>query len=235
MQRVVVFALILLGFSTPSWSQDSLDPTIVDVELVLAADGSGSIDDAELALQRKGYADALAHPEVQRAIQGGLYGRIAVAFVEWGGPTSQHTIVDWTVIGSEADARAFGERLLAAPRAASGWNSISEAIAYSTALIKDNEYRGLRRVIDVSGDGPQIGGRPLPIVRATANALNITVNALVVKSRGGGFPGPRGEPLETHYRNDVVTGPGAFVMVADENRSFAEAVRRKLVLEIALK
>lgn len=235
MQRLVALALIFLGFSTPAWSQDPNDPAMVDVELVLAADGSGSIDDAELALQRRGYAEALAHPQVLRAIQSGLYGRIAVAFVEWGGPDSQHTIVDWTVIATEADARAFGDALLAAPRAAVGWNSISEAIHYSTRLIEGNEFRGLRKIIDVSGDGPQIGGRPLPLARAAANALGITVNGLVVKSRGGGYPGPRGEPLEQHYENDVIIGPGAFVMVADENRSFAEAVRRKLILEIAMR
>lgn len=150
-----------------------------------------------------------------------------------GGPYSQHTIVDWTVIAGADDARAFGEALVAAPRAAEGWNSISGAIDYSVGLIESNRFQGVRRIIDVSGDGPQNGGRPVQAARDDAVALGITINGLVVKSRGGGYPGPSGEPLETHYRNDVIGGFGAFVIVADETLSFTEAVRRKLVLEIA--
>src|SRR5690606_7597175 len=110
----------------------------VDLELVFASDGSGSIDDDELRLQREGYATALSDPKVLNAIAAGTHGRIAVAFVEWGGPGSQHTIVDWMVVAGAADARAFGDSLRAAPRAAFGYNSISEAIAYSAALIRGN-------------------------------------------------------------------------------------------------
>ena len=143
----------------------------VDLELVFAADGSGSIDDEELRLQRDGYAAALSDPKVLGAIAGGLHGRIAVAYIEWGGPASQHTIVDWTVIAGPADAAAFGRALRTAPRAAWGYNSISEAIAYSAGLIHGNDIDSDRKVIDVSGDGPQIGGRPLDLVGGLLEVL----------------------------------------------------------------
>ena len=205
----------------------------VDLELVFAADGSGSIDDEELALQRRGYAAAVTHPKVLAAIRGNYRQAIAVAYMEWGGPLSQHTIVDWMKITDEASARAFGERLVAEPRRAQGYNSISEAIAYSTELIRANAYEGARKIIDVSGDGPQIGGRPLPGARAEALLAGITINALVIAGPTGHLSGPRGEHLVEHYRNDVIGGRGAFVHVAVAREHFAEAILKKLILEIA--
>lgn len=212
---------------------DAVAQEPVDVELVLAADGSGSIDDEELRLQREGYARAITHPRVLEVITSGYHRSIAVAFVEWGGALSQHTVVDWHHIRDAASAQAFAEALLAAPRMAQGYNSISGAIDHSAALIRSNAYEGANKVIDVSGDGPQIGGRPLAVSRMEALAEGITINGLVVKSRGGGYPGPRGEPLEEHYRNDVIGGPGSFVMVADQDLSFADAILNKLILEVA--
>jgi Protein of unknown function (DUF1194) len=205
----------------------------VDLELVLAADGSGSIDEEELRLQRAGYADALTDPRVLGAIGGGYHQRIAVAYVEWGGPGSQHTIVDWTVVEGEASARAFAAALETAPRQAIGYNSISGAIDYSADLIATNRFEGTRKVIDVSGDGPQIGGRSVQAARDDAVDAGITINALVVKSPGGSFRGPGGIPLDLHYERDVIGGGGAFVAVADETTSFAEAILNKLILEIA--
>lgn len=228
---ILFFSVNIAAQSTTN--SNGLDPNAVDVELVLAADGSGSIDDEELALQRKGYAAAITDEQVLRTILGGLYGRIAITYVEWGGPFSQHTIVDWTVIASPEDAAAFAQALIERPRAAEGWNSISEAIAYSTTKIVSNQWKGVRKIIDVSGDGPNNGGRSLAMLRKAALDQGITINGLVVKSRGGGYPGPNGEPLEDHYRNDVIGGPGAFVVVADEELSFEAAIRRKLILEIA--
>jgi len=206
---------------------------IVDVELVLAADGSGSIDADEFRIQREGYASAITDPEVLSAMLGGAYGTVALSYVEWGGPTSQHTIVDWMAIRGPQDAAAFAAKLRSAPRIAQGYNSISGAIDHGVGLIRSNAYEGLTKIIDISGDGPQIGGRPLSLAREEAVALDITINALVVKRPGGGYPGPRGEPLETHYRNDVIGGLAPFVIVADETLSFAAAIRRKLILEIA--
>lgn len=205
----------------------------VDLELVLAADGSGSIDDQEFQLQRAGYAAAITNPSVLTAIQSGFHGRIALAHVEWGGPGSQHTIVDWMVISDAASAQAFADKLMAAPRVAQGFNSISGAIDHATDLIRGNDIDGARLVIDVSGDGPQIGGRPLPISRAEALADGITINALVIKSPGGGYPGPGGMPLDAHYDRDVIGGQGAFVMVAESRAHFAEAILTKMIEEIA--
>lgn len=205
----------------------------VDLELVLAADGSGSIDDDELRLQRAGYAEAIASPEVLRAIRGGYRQAIAVAYVEWGAPESQHVIADWAVVRDEASARAFGERLMAAPRAAWGYNSISNAIHFAAGMIHGNALDGRRKVIDVSGDGPQIGGRPLEVVRRETVASGITINALVV-DRPGGHVRMGGIPLSEHYERDVIGGHGAFVIVARDRRHFADAVRKKMVQEIAV-
>lgn len=203
----------------------------VDLELVFAADGSGSIDDDELRLQREGYATALSDPKVLSAIAGGALGRIAVAYVEWGAPQSQHTIVDWMIIAGPADARAFGEALRTRPRAAWGYNSISEAIAYSADLIRGNDIESDRKVIDISGDGPQIGGRSLDLIRDTVVAEGVTINALVVANRGV-RRGPFGEPLDVHYRNDVIGGVGAFVVVADDERGFTQTLLGKMIREI---
>ncbi|KAF0120255.1 MAG: hypothetical protein FD152_4218 [Xanthobacteraceae bacterium] len=208
-------------------------PIPVDVVLALAADGSGSIDNDELRLQREGYGAALASPEVLSVIARGINGAIAVIYTEWGGPTSQHVIVDWTVIRDEASARAFAAELIARPRAARGYNSISAAIDFCVNLMETGPYRGLKRVIDVSGDGPNIGGREVEAARDDAVAKGITVNALAILRPGGQVPARIGQPLPDYYREAVIGGPGAFVEVADENRSFADAVRRKIVTEIA--
>ena len=221
----------LLPLPRAGWAQDGGRP--VDVELVLAADGSGSIDDDELATQRRGYADALKHPRVLQAIQGGFHGRIALTYIEWGGAGSQHTIVDWREIAGAKDAEAFGQALVAAPRAAQGWNSISGAIAYAHRKIDENGFAGDRKVIDVSGDGPQRGGPPLAFVRQQAVDAGITINALVVRRPGGGYPGPGGMPLAKHYERDVIGGRGSFVMTADTKIGFTDAILNKLIQEIA--
>jgi len=204
----------------------------VDVELVLAADGSGSIDADELALQRRGYAEAITSRDVLNAIEGGLIGSIAIIYVEWGGPASQHTIVDWHVVRDAASADVFAQKVVESPRQAFGYNSISGAIAYGADRIRENAFDGLKKVIDISGDGPQIGGPPLAETRAVALAEGITINGLVIRRPGGAVQGPR-RNLTEHYAQDVIGGPGSFVIVADETRSFSQAVRQKLVQEIA--
>ena len=205
----------------------------VDVELVLAADGSGSIDDDELAVQRRGYADAITSKEVLDVIMGGMIGKIAVTYVEWGGPASQHVIVDWTIIDGPESAAAFAEALVTRPRAAYGYNSISAAIDFSVHLMETNREIGLKRVIDVSGDGPNIGGRPVQDARDDAVAKGVTINGLVIVRPGGQVRRVNGEPLTVHYERDVIGGPGAFVMTADDTSTFPEVVRRKMVQEIA--
>jgi hypothetical protein len=207
----------------------------VDLELVFAADGSGSIDTEELRLQRKGWADALTSPEVLDGIRnGGAAGAIAVAYMEWGGPSSQVLIVDWHVIRDEAGAKVFADKLMSAPRGATGYNSISNAIDFSVRLVESNAHEGTRKVIDVSGDGPNMGGRSLEPARADALAKGFTINALAIRRPGSGRPGgPGGMPLEDYYAQNVIGGPGSFVETADETQPFAVAARRKLLTEIA--
>lgn len=229
MIRLLGIATLLLLFAATSTTAREA----VDLELVFAADGSGSIDDDELALQRAGYAAALTHPTVLSAIRGGYHQKIAVAYVEWAAPESQHTVVDWTVIRDEGSALAFGKMLTAAPRQAWGSNSISNAIHYSANLIETNNFEGVRKVIDVSGDGPQRNGRPLELVRQATLLKGITINALVVISPGGGYPGPGGEPLSEHYANDVIGGFGAFMMSVGSRAEFADAILKKMILEVA--
>ena len=226
MRRLAAFLLLPLFFATPAEAEQ------VDVELVLAADGSGSIDADELALQRRGYAEAITSREVLSAITGGLIGSISIIYIEWGGAASQHVIVDWHVVRDAETARIFADKLIASPRQAFGYNSNSGAIAFGADRIRDNTYDGLKKVIDVSGDGPQIGGPSLPETRAAALAEGIIINGLVIRRPGGAVMGPRGD-LVRHYAEDVIGGPGSFVAVADETRSFATAVRQKLVQEIA--
>jgi len=206
----------------------------VDLEIVFAADGSGSIDADEFRLQREGYAAAITSRAVLDAIAAGRLRAIAAAYVEWGAPSSQHTIVDWTLISDAASAEGFAARLRAQPRAAVGYNAIGAAIDYSAALIRDNAYEGARKIIDISGDGPNIGGRPAAAARDDAVAEGIVINALVVAAPGSGVVRAYGGgSLADHYRRDVVGGPGAFVMTADGRRSIADSIRRKMVLEIA--
>ncbi len=205
----------------------------VDLELVFAADGSGSIDTDELRLQRKGWADALTSQEVLAGIGNGPAGAIAVAYMEWGGPQSQVLIVDWHVIRDEASAKVFADKLMSAPRGATGYNSISNAIDFSVKLVENNAHDGTRKVIDVSGDGPNMGGRSLEAARGDALAKGFTINALAIRRPGGRPGGPGGMALEDYYRESVIGGPGSFVEIADEARPFAVVARRKLLTEIA--
>jgi hypothetical protein len=228
--RLVAAAAFLMLFAIverPAAAQS------VDLELVFAADGSGSIDDDELRLQRRGWADALASHEVLDAIRAGPLGSIAVAYMEWGGPQSQVLIVDWHVIQDEASARRFGDKLVSAPRGAVGWNSISNAIDFSVRLVDGNAIEGTRKVIDVSGDGPNIGGRPIEAARDEAVAKGFTINALAIRRPGGRPGGPGGQSLEDYYREQIIGGPGAFVEIADAEKPFAIAARRKLLSEVA--
>ncbi len=222
-----ILSSVVFATGAPARAQEP-----VDLELVLAADGSGSIDDAELALQREGYARAVSDPRVLEALTGGIYGKSVIAYVEWGSAQSQHTIVDWTVIDGPESAAAFGKALVEAPRQAWGYNSISNAIVYSADLIDTNPFKGLRRVIDISADAGNIGGVPLPVARQAALDLGITINGLAI-SRPGSTRPSRAVSLETEFREQIIGGAGAFVVTVDETTSFGEAVLKKMILEVA--
>jgi Protein of unknown function (DUF1194) len=230
MTRYVAFLLVLAGLFAirPAAAQET-----VDVALVLLADGSGSIDPEEFLLQREGYAEALTSPEVLAAIRSNANQKIGVIFVEWGAPSSQEIIIDWTVIDGEGSAANFATQLRGAPKKTFGFNSISNAIDFGVRLLGSAPFAALRQVIDVSGDGPNIGGRDILAARDTAVGQGITINALAIRQPGSVVAPSLGMPLEDYYRQNVIGGPGAFVETADGRERFAQAIRNKLVLEIA--
>ena len=207
----------------------------VDLELVLLADATGSIDRAELMFQREGYAEAMRSPEVLNAIASGFDQRIAVTYVEWATAQSQHVVVPWMVIDGPASAAAFAERLMAAPREAFGRNAIGSALARGVDLLDANRFDGFRRVIDLSADSANNwGGLSIADGRARAAAAGVVVNGLAVLCRAADCSGrPVRYDLEDSFAERIITGPGAFVVTADDGPSFADAVRKKLVLEIA--
>ncbi len=227
---LLISALLLFPGSAPAQAPER---RAVDVELCLAVDGSGSIEDDEFAFQRQAYAQALTDAKVVDIVTSGFNGGIAVALMEWGGPTSLHPIVDWTLIDGPQPAADFAEALLAAPRRATGWNSISNAIAFCQQWIESNDFEGFRKVIDVSGDAGQFGGMPLELARGLAVEAGMVINALALNYRSGGMTGPGGMPLSEHFYRDVIGGPGAFSLTVDSEDEFLDALIRKLILEIA--
>ncbi len=207
----------------------------VDLELVLLADATGSIDQAELMFQREGYAQALQSPEVLAAIGTGFDKRIAVTYVEWADASSQDVVVSWTVVDGAGSAKTFADAILAAPRRAFGRNAIGSALARGVELINGNDFEGFRKVIDLSADSASNwNGLPIEDGRAMAAANGIVVNGLAVLCRQENCTGrPVRYDLELTFARKIITGPGSFVVTADDRASFADAVRKKLVLEIA--
>jgi hypothetical protein len=206
----------------------------VDLELILAVDVSGSIDEVEAGLQRRGYVDAIMDPRVVEAIRHGPLGRIAVTYIEWAGTFHQRHVVDWTLIEDDTSARAFSSAIGEAPISTEVWTSISAAIDYAAPLFDDNGFEGLRRVIDISGDGYNNRGRPVMVARDAAVAIGITINGLPIMNsrpnRWGGMPPP---DLDRYYEQNVIGGPGAFQVIAESFDTFADAILHKLIREIA--
>ena len=230
--RAIGLALALL-LALTSGQTEAAEP--VDLELVLLADASRSIDDAEILFQREGYVAAITHPDVLAAIANGFLRRIAVTYVEWGDELWQDVVVPWTVIDGKESAEAFSTALLAAPRRATGPNAIGSALAAAHALIDGNELDGTRRVIDFSGDSAYtFGGVPVLEARQAALDAGITINGLAILCRHADCSGrPVAYDLESAFESLIVGGPANFVITADDRQSFAEAVHRKLLLEIA--
>ena len=209
----------------------------VDLLLVLAADVSRSMDNGKFQMQRQGYVDALTDPRVLEAVRSGVNGRIAATFIEWAGVAAQKVVVDWSIISDEITARQFVDELAEAPRSFTGRTSISAALDFSAAQLERAPYEAQRRTIDVSGDGVNNSGRMITQARDDAVNKGATINGLVIASQSTD-PGnpervdPR-EELATYYRDNVIGGPGAFVMVAESFQSFGHALINKLVAEIA--
>jgi hypothetical protein len=205
----------------------------VDVELFLAVDISRSVSNDELDIQRRGYAEALTSDDVLKAVRNGLLGRVAVTYVEWAGAFAQRVIVPWTVLETRADAERIAQAILTHDETGLRRTSISGAIRFAAASFDANGFVGLRRVIDVSGDGPNNHGRPVEEARDAALAQGFIINGLPLMTQDllseiWGIP-----DLDLYYLNCVTGGPGAFVIPVRGWSEFPQAVKRKLVLEIA--
>ncbi len=228
-------AIAAAVFVVPAAAQ--LDPppaprTEVDLELVLAVDISRSMDFDEQELQRAGYVEAFRHPDVIAAIGAGLTGRIAVTYLEWAGPGAQLHVIPWTLIDGPQSAHAFADAMAAAPIGRERRTSISDGLIVAASLLADSPYAGLRKVIDVSGDGPNNTGPPVLEARQMVLDLGITINGLPIVLRpGGGFYDVA--DLDLYYEHCVIGGPGAFLVTVETLDRFALAIRRKLMLEIA--
>ncbi len=206
----------------------------VDLELILAVDVSDSIDPREARLQRQGYVAALTDAEIVHAITSGPNRRIALLYVEWAQESHQRVLVDWTPISGDAEARAFARALADAPLERNQWTSISGVIDFSVRQFASNGYEGGRRVIDISGDGANNHGRDVIPARDEAVAAGITINGLAITTDRLSKAGwPRSADVDAFYADNVIGGPGAFVMAVDSADAFAGAIRRKLLREIA--
>lgn len=201
----------------------------VDVELVLAVDTSRSMDTEEALIQREGYVSALKHKEFIDAVKTGLTGRIAISYFEWAGEVVQGSVIDWQIIENEQDAIAFADRLEARPVEMQRRTSISAAIAQGATMLVSGPYHGMRKVIDVSGDGPNNSGNPVVPARDKAVEAGIVINGLAIMLRPSGTPGG----LDQYYGDCVVGGPGSFVLPVHKIEDFGIAVRRKLVMEVS--
>ncbi|WP_262031287.1 DUF1194 domain-containing protein [Microvirga sp. Mcv34] len=208
-----------------------LAETRVDLALVLAVDVSFSMEPDEQDLQRRGFAASLQSPEVHQAIRQGLLGRIAVVYVEWSGAFDQATVVPWTVIEQPADGLAFAERLLQSPVHRMGYTSISGVIDFGVRQLRQGGVQADRQVIDISGDGANNTGRTVTLARDEALAHGITINGLPIMLKRPSSLWDI-EDLDLYFRDCVIGGPGAFMILVWEKAQFVEAIKAKIIREI---
>ena len=222
MHRLIL--ILLMTLASPAMAQDT------DLELVLLADASGSIDQREIDFQRQGYAQAITDPDVLAAIANTAYGTIAVTYVEWA--ANQAVVADWALIDGPDSATLFAAELLNKPRQAYGRNAIGAALLEGLRLMDTNNFDGWRRVIDFSGDSVRnYSGPSIAEARDTVVAAGVTINALPILRPAD--PGRAQGGLEAQYEAQIIGGLGAFVVTAENRQSFADAVKRKLILEIS--
>jgi hypothetical protein len=224
--RLRCLALLFLSCVALAASPSAAAERPVDLLLVLAVDASGSIDARRFELQRRGYAEAFANPRVLKAIRSGPLQAIAVTMFQWTGPSLQARILDWTVIADAASADGVAIAIATMPRQLfRGGTSLSGAIDHALRLFPESPFAGERKVIDVSGDGANNIGRPAAPARDAAVAAGIVINGLPILAL---------EPnLDTYYRDNVIGGPGSFVVVVDSFENFGDAILDKLISEIA--
>jgi uncharacterized protein DUF1194 len=231
--KILTSALLGASLLTlPAASAPSSGVQNVDLKLIIATDVSRSINQEEALLQREGTAEAFMSPEVIKAIQGGALGKIAVAMIDWSSPELDRIVIDWTIIDGKNSAEAFAKRVRSAPRTPGQRTSISSALELGSLMLEGSEkdIRATRRVIDVSGDGPNNDGRRLSEVHKEVMAQNIVVNGLPImeENANGYYPN-----LDKYYAGCVVGGRGAFVIVVRSFADFGQAMRHKLILEIS--
>jgi hypothetical protein len=209
----------------------------VDLLLVFAADVSRSIDQQKFQLQRDGYAAAITNPRVIDAIRAGPHHKVAVCFVEWSGIGAQKVVIGWTAIADAASAQQFASQLVEAPRSFADRTSISGGIEFAMSQLEISPFTATRRTIDVSGDGTNNAGRDVTLARDEVVAKGVTINGLVILSErplswNAEHTNPPGG-LDKYYQENVIGGPGAFVMVAQNFNSFGQAIMNKMIAEIA--
>jgi hypothetical protein len=227
-----------LGFAAPNGARvlvqkDGAAVTPVDVELVLAVDVSYSMDPDEQALQREGYMAAITSREFLQALKQGMHGRIALTYFEWAGSHHQQIIVPWRLIDGPESADGFAADIGRARYTRASRTSISSALLFAAPLFEGSGYRGVRRVVDVSGDGVNNNGPLMTPTRDEVLAKGITINGLpIMLKRPNASTMDIGE-LDIYYEDCVIGGPGSFVIPIKERDQFKEAIRTKLVLEIA--
>lgn len=228
LQALRVHAFILAGIGAAQ-----AEETQVDVELMLAVDVSYSISTHELEIQRRGYAEALRDPAIWRAIEAGYFQKVAIAFVEWSNVDAQRVVAPWTLIESPEDLERFANTLESEPLLLVRRTSISGVLDYAVASFETNGFSGDRRVIDVSGDGPNNMGRPVTRARDDLLARGFTINGLPLMTFEGEGSGLRLEDIDLYYVECVIGGPFSFSIPVRRWEEFPAAVRRKLILELA--
>lgn len=221
--------VILAAFAAVLFPAAASADNSVDLELVLAVDASRSIDSREAALQRAGYIEAIRHPDFVAAIKTGYRGRIAIAYFEWASNAREESLVSWEIIDSQESANAFADKIAERSYSSFRGTSISSALIFGTALIENAEFDEARRVIDVSGDGPNNIGAPVEGARDAALSADIVINGLPLLIR----PSPTYRQLDRYYADCVIGGPGSFMLPVYDMAEFATAIRRKLILEVS--
>lgn len=236
---VAVFAVLAgaagIGFAAPNASQlfAQRSGTPVDVELVLAVDVSYSMDPEEQALQREGYIAAITSPEFMRALRQGIHAKVAITYFEWAGSHHTQVIVPWRLVDGPESADAFVADIARARYTRASRTSVSTALLFGAALFDGSGYRGLRRVIDVSGDGVNNNGPLVTVARDEVLAKGITINGLPIMLKRPTSSTMDIANLDVYFEDCVIGGPGSFVIPIRQRDQFKEAIRTKLVLEIA--
>jgi hypothetical protein len=231
--RALTLALAV-ALSSPTWGLGKEPEVAVDLELVIAVDVSASMSQEEQRVQRAGYVSALRSPDVLQAIKSGRRGRIAMAYFEWARPAYQRVLVPWTVIDDRADANAIADAIAGQPTIPQGGTSISSALLFAGQLLKTSGFVSDRRIVDVSGDGPNNEGPDVEPTRDALIARGVTINGLVISLGPPDMIQSFDLPyLESYYRRCVIGGPGAFVLSVGDLADFEKAIRRKFVAEIA--